>query len=79
MDKEKNKKILICILAVMLITTLSFCMQPENEGYVSPADESDQNISDYENNTMQDINVTENETEENATVVSIELERPPFI
>ncbi len=74
-----NKKILICVLSVMLIATLSFCMQPENEEHLSQANESSQNGSDYENETTDDVNATENKTEENATVVSIELERPPFV
>ena len=73
-----NKKILICVLAVMSITALSFCMQPENKEYVSPANESGQNISDYENKTTQDINATENKTD-NTTVISIPLEKPLFI
>ncbi len=74
-----NKKIIICIIIVMLITTLSFCMESENEEYLSQANESSQNGSDYENETTDDVNATENKTEENTTVVSIELERPPFV
>ena len=54
-------------------------MESENEEYLSQANESSQNGSDYENETTDDVNATENKTEENTTVVSIELERPPFV